>query len=315
MDAAILQLNVRSLHLQQAKALKSTAYAPAQGANGVVPLCCWHDSLHALVNAPWFQENFGGSRVIQLGHWTACPWVYDAGFKWCGKSSDVVCFTEASVGDLERLVMAREPRNLKLTTRDLAVKTFNWTSLTNSIESNQSRIFFDTSGLRTLVAPAHLVFRELASSVPSAVAIHVITTGTVHNASEYWKFHDSAYWSKDIIDVFTPANVLERQQLVKDELCDLCRARVDGVAVEAAPVSAPEVMQAEVVQAEVMPPAVMPTAVLPEMSAMASQLELHAIKGAMMQGILAALDARVCIEVKDMSCADILNAMHLDRLK
>jgi len=269
--------HARLIHATQERPIRALK---AQGANGVLPVASDHSTLCQTVAAIKASSlsTLPVGQVIQVGHWTACPWVY----------SEALSFgNPRHRGHLEgayAILTELEPGSAASL---LETSPFGPATFSNEYQMERSDLVWHsvrpvspewTPGLpkgsialnnHTFAWPVSTCFfrqRQISGHsgliVPGrgsgAIAWHLLLVRPLVpevKASVYFKHRDTTYWNDGFVDHHCPVFKYERE-LGPQDICQECTYALDAVwepkqpeAAQQAPLQQAPLQQASLQQA------------------------------------------------------------------
>ena len=222
-------------HLQQTK-----KYLNKSNANGIVPIFCRHESLCPTVRElPLVQQRFhlANFQIIQVGHWTACPYVYPDwllfGHQYNQGLQGAICLvTELVPNSFEALVELGLPNTCSTANAFCERNAFVWQVLKghHQVVPCTSK-WIPKFGSQVYAWPIQdYVFRQKPSRVPGSLAWHLLVPKQTYRykPSAYFQVHDRDYWANNVDDTFCPSNKSELKKPPVQDLCQECCKALDG---------------------------------------------------------------------------------------
>jgi hypothetical protein len=221
----------RKLQLAQKAKVRSDRL---HGINGVLPLLCQHTSLCQTVKEIQTVPEYCNLQIIQIGHWTACPFVYDFELL-VGTPGDILVVTvlDGSITDL----IEWAPRDSHV--KQKSVVDYKQQFIWHIIETFKDRLFqagcpptAKQVGTHVYLWPSQdFILRQKAFTQKSCIAWHLLVKERIvpkkSLPSVYFAYKDRDYWALNYNDTHCPSNKAEAKLGLSYDLCDTCISALD----------------------------------------------------------------------------------------
>jgi hypothetical protein len=224
------------LHLKQKTKVRNDR---KQGINGVLPFFCQHASLCKTTEALHGSQQsvLLSQQMIQIGHWTACPFVFNNELI-IGQPGDTVFVTNLIPRSIERLIEWAPNDNHKEPTgaRPNGLVNPVWQPLDNTsgllfspgVPPDATKLTMDVYSWPS----RKYLIRQKATCEPSLIAWHLSLQRPLQKGpflfSELFIYRNRDYWALKVNDTHCPTNKEEFKLGPCTDMCPRCACALNG---------------------------------------------------------------------------------------